>query len=68
MCGFEVHVFAESETRLTYDLENPPALVQFSFRFGMTYSGACKVGSGWFSFTFEVSVRVTMEFQGEIEL
>jgi len=65
---FEVHVFAESETRLTYDLENPPALVQFSFRFGMTYSGACKVGSGWFSFTFEVSVRVTMEFQGEIEL
>ncbi len=63
----EVAAFGESESRLIWS-RGQSSLLQYSFRFGQRFSASCRVGKGWFSYTFRFSVQETMSFTGSINI
>ncbi len=63
----EVIAFAEAETTLLW-AKNQRAQLIYAFRIGQRFEGSCRVGKGWFSWTFRVTVEATMEIGGAIDL
>jgi hypothetical protein len=63
----EVIAFAEAETTLLW-AKNQRAQLIYAFRIGALFSASCRVGKGWFSWTFQVTYQATMEIGGAIDL
>ena len=63
----EVIAFAEAETTLLWAKDQRAQLI-YAFRIGQRFEGSCRVGKGWFSWTFRVTVEATMEIGGAIDL